>query len=72
MMQIEDRMIGGKLTSCKCYYYPRKDNGNMNCRIVRPIKPRKKLDRPRSDKGKKHKNSYSKTSKKENFWKKKL
>ena len=46
MIQIEKRLINGEMMDCKCYYYPRKDNGNMNCRAVRPIRPRK----PRNDK----------------------
>ncbi len=49
MMKIEERRINGEMIMCKCYYYPRKDNGNLNCRIVRPIRPRKS----RNDKGKK-------------------
>ncbi len=47
MLKIEERRVNGELVMCKCYYYKRKDNGNMNCRQIRPIRPRK----PRSDKG---------------------
>lgn len=54
-MQIEKRMIDGKLISCKCYYSMR--NNKPHITKVRPIKPRK----IRSDKGKKRK-SISKQS----------
>ncbi len=52
MMKIEERLINGVLTECKCYYYITK-SGHNYCRVVRPIRPRKKLDKPRSDKGSK-------------------
>ena len=47
MMKIEERMVGGKMVKCKCYYSAR--NGKMHITKIRPIRPRK----PRSDKGKK-------------------